>query len=160
MRAILSLSFLLLLVLISCGPDEEPIDCVNTNCSSFSYAFIDKDTFENLVGREPGQFNPDSIYFLTDEGDTMPRNVNYRSFSDWWEVSFLYQDELMRCDLFETDSTFTLTYYIHLGTRDVDTLDIRIAPCRDPDAVFFNGSDDVARPNVDEIPSSTFYLRK
>jgi hypothetical protein len=165
MNRFLILTLFALLFLINCSPDETPPECrENEECHGWAYAFVNKDTDQNLVGYDRS-INPDSVIFISDEGDTMNIKPNYRAFADWWEFDFRYQDELERCDLHNTDSTYTLRYYIYLSQFDSDTLDIRIAPCRNFDAIFFNGNPNIDPPteligDLNPAGLSSFFLRK
>jgi len=150
--------FVVITLLMACNPDDTREGCVTSECRNWSFAIVDAETNENLVGRTEKPFHPDSIdIFYKANGERIFFKRRFRDFADWWEFSFNYHDELMRCDLHKTDSTFLITYYFYLNQSDTDTLDIRIAPCRDFDAMFYNSV------LIEDTPAgglSSFFLRK
>jgi len=149
--------FVVITLLMACNPDDTKPGCVTSECNTSGYAIVDNVTNENLVGRNGKAYHPDSINIFNEDWEEISFKNEYFDFADWWEFSFNYHDELMRCDLHNTDSTFSITYYFYLNQSDADTLDIRIAPCRDFDAMFYNSV------LIEDTPAgglSSFFLRK
>lgn len=156
------------ILLESCNPEEEPEGCFNSKCESWAYTIVDSSNC-SLMDTMGSLIHPDSIRIKYQNGKRIPHSTFYQDWNDWWTFDFLYQDALERCDLYNTDSTFTMRFYIYLGNQDTDTLDIRIAPCRDHDTMLYNGLEtNVFNPSssLDLIcgrnPNSTssFLLRK
>ena len=141
---IISSSILLLFILTSalfdgCHNDESPAECIISECNEWAYSIVNKDTC-NLIGVNGEPVHPDSIQITYQTGEIIPFRTRYQEFNDWWTFTFLYQDGLRRCDLYNTDSTFNMRFFIYLGNSDMDTLDIRIAPCRDFEQMSYNES--------------------
>lgn len=138
-NTIILISAILSLVLLTdCNREEPPAECIISECNPWSYSIVEKGTDCNLMGRNGEPIHPDSIRVTYQTGEGIPHRLEF--FGDWPRFSFLYQDALRRCDLFNTDSTFNMRFYIYLGNNDTDTLDIQIAPCRDFDQMAYNGS--------------------
>lgn len=157
-------AFTLLILLINCNSDQEPEDCRISECGSWAYAIVNAETNHNLVGYDR-MFNPDEVTFLDEQGEEIYFKTRYKDWADWWEFSFNYHDLVRRCDLHNTDSTFIIRIFVQLNEEDTDTLDHRIAPCRDFDAVLYNGNEDIKSPTesfdgLNPAGLSSFFLRK
>jgi len=155
----------LCVLLMHCNPDE-PKNCLISECQNWSYAIVDWDTNENMVGYDR-KFDPDKVTFLDEDQNKIFFNKRYSEWADWWEFSFNYHDLLQRCDLHNTDSTIIIRIFVQLDEQDTDTLDTHIAPCRDFDDMFYNGSNNFHTPTepigegqLNPNGLSSFHLRK
>ncbi|MEO9473936.1 MAG: hypothetical protein ABJG41_00310 [Cyclobacteriaceae bacterium] len=119
--------------------DKEPQDCVfkRSSCSGADWSFVDPDTYENLMGYDK-PINPDSIVILNSRMDTMYHEVNFW-VENWGVVYFNPFHELHCFDLCKLDSAFTRTYYLYLGTEDIDTIEAYFAERTARYHLFFNG---------------------
>lgn len=142
-----------------CGFDPRGI------CPSFSFSFVDPDTYENLMGVDGQPIHPDSIVITHTRKDTMNHEI-FVSVDGWHSVYRFWVFEEISCfNQCLLDSAFTRTYYVYLGNDDTDTMEVYFPERSDHFTTFYNGlsGEFPEYGNVPEYISrykSVFWFRK
>ena len=155
-------------LLISCKPETNEGECEfipRINCSTFTFSFIDPDSYENLMGVDGQPIHPDSIVITNSRRDTMYHEIF--AFSDGWYTvqNFSVFQEITCFNQCQLDSAFTRTYHVYIGNGDTDTLEVHFPVRSDNYTTYYNGISGEL-PDYRELPSgygsgyTTYWFRK
>ncbi|MBR09561.1 MAG: hypothetical protein CMP48_17985 [Rickettsiales bacterium] len=153
-------------LLISCKPETNEGECEfipRINCSTFTFSFIDPDSYENLMGVDGQPIHPDSIVITNSRRDTMYHEIF--AFSDGWYTvqNFSVFQEITCFNQCQLDSAFTRTYHVYIGNGDTDTLEVHFPVRSDNYTTYYN---EVSGELPNDIPENlgsgrtTFWFRK
>ncbi|MEO9474335.1 MAG: hypothetical protein ABJG41_02340 [Cyclobacteriaceae bacterium] len=143
--------------------DEECQFDMRLTCSGTSWAFVDPDTWENLLGYDK-PINPDSLVLINERGYTMPipfSNSTHLTPQDWMLVNFSPFDEIYCFNQCKLDSVVVLNYYLYLGNGDTDTISAYFAPHSEKYYLLHNGKKaDVPTKAIGIYPNSQHWFFK
>lgn len=146
-------------MLNSCGPlfpeDETDTTCLFAGepCEGFSWSFIKKGTYENIMGKDGQIVHPDSVYVLNMAKERMSSDAQQQSDGYWLITNFSPFEEMNCFNMCLVDSAFSRYYYVYVGNNDWDTMEVHFPITKYAlyQEVFYNGVN--AQP-PDDLPDT------
>ncbi|MEQ9303268.1 MAG: hypothetical protein RJQ14_05075, partial [Marinoscillum sp.] len=141
--SLLTILLVAIIALDACGPESEHFgDCEfssRSSCSSFTFSFINAETYENIMGTHDQLINTDSVVITNSRKDTMPHEA-FQYSDGWYSIEgFSPFHEISCFNQCISDSAFTRTYYVYVGNGDTDTMEVYFAERSEEPEAFYNG---------------------